>query len=60
MFTDHFLYTVDPKFPKPILNEIFKQCKNLNYTTSPTYKPEGQDIRNSKQHWFHGIHGLLE
>lgn len=52
MFTDHFLYTVDPKFPKPILNEIFKQCKNLNYTTSPTYKPEGQDIRNSKQHWL--------
>ena len=51
-FASQFIYTVDPKLPKPILKEMFKQCKALHFDTSPTYRPEGQDIRHSKQHWL--------
>ena len=51
-FAEQFLYTVDPKFPKAILDEMFEQCKNFQYETSTTYKPEGQNMRASKQHWL--------
>ena len=51
-FASQFVYTVDPQLPKPILDEMFKQCKALHFTESLTFKPEGQDIRNSKQHWL--------
>ena len=52
MFTEHFLYTVDPKLPKIILNEMFNQCKNLHFTDSKTFQTEGQNVRQSKQHWL--------
>ena len=51
-FTQQFLYTVDPKLPKLILDEMFNQCKAFQYVTSTTYRPEGQDMRSSKQHWL--------
>ena len=51
-FDQQFLYTVDPQLPKPILDEIFKQCKAFEFETSKTYKPRGQSIRSSVQHWL--------
>tara|TARA_B100000287_G_C20384271_1_gene682891 strand:- start:93 stop:659 length:567 start_codon:yes stop_codon:yes gene_type:complete len=56
MFAERFIYTVDPKLPKPILEEIFKQCKNLEFVKSIDYADselkKGQDVRKSKQHWL--------
>lgn len=52
MFTEKFLYTVDPKLPKIILNEMYNQCKNLHFVDSKTFQTEGQYARQSKQHWL--------
>ncbi len=53
MFTDHFLYTVNPKLPTVILDEMFKQCKNLEFINSETSDPEEtKNVRKSKQHWL--------
>ena len=60
-FTSNFLYTVDPKLPKKILAEMYKQCKNLDFVSSETYDPTDPytaKIRESSQHWLYWDHWI--
>ena len=50
-FAEQFLYTVDPKFPKAILDEMFEQCKNFQYETSTCLlytSPSPRDVEESR------------
>ena len=57
-FLDKYCYTVDPKIPKPILNEMLNCAQNLDFVRS------GNNIsyRSSSLHWLtwdHWIAGIL-
>ena len=54
-FTSQFLYTVDPKLPKEILSEIYKQCRELNFSKSEINDreaPDADDVRQASHHWL--------
>ena len=50
-FAEKLLYTVNPDFPKLILDEILKQCQSLNFEKSRT-GAGFTSKRSSNQYWL--------
>ena len=50
-FANKVIYTVDPKIPKLILDEMLKQCQSLNFNESKTMNGANA-IRSSSQTWL--------
>jgi|TARA_B100001741_G_C16404187_1_gene528419 PKHD-type hydroxylase len=52
-FPTRTIYTVNPQLPKPILDEMLKQCKDLTYMASLTEgNTTATDKRSSQQCWL--------